>query len=339
MPPFEKIKQEAIAKRLATLTEQYITISNQLDAELDASNRLVLRQKLEGVEAEIKQAETELDGIELNEDKKTPRRQTRKQSQKGGGNRSTRRRWKTHLRRLNFREVVEITEELLLNRSENSAALFLISNNHLMGGPWCVERIKELLELDTSDLNSYEIECVGRQFSEMTILQSLGVYLNIKNLPDDREQAAQKLIKKLRGSVRSGSVRILEIHGWQFIHDFSEILVRFIRDFWIPLTKQLIELEGQFRKVRFVTIVIANAPLHEDALPANLLCTRLDFQPEKILELPLQNWTLREIEEWLETYLRLSTEEITKLGEKLYNTSNSGLPLLVHDELARHLGN
>ena len=339
MPSFKNIKQDALAQLIGSLSDRYTATSNQLLTELDESKRSVLKKTLENLETEIKEAETQLANTELNEDKKKHRKETRKQSQKER-RRSTRKDWKMYLPRLNFKEVVDITQELLLQKSGNSAALFLIPNNRLMGGEWCVKRIRELLEEETSDLRWIEIERSGtRQFSDRMILDTLGKELNVKDLPGDSRRAAQKLIRKVRQSVRSGSVRVFEIRGWEFIHDFSEILTWFVRDFWIPLTQQLIEIESQYRRVRFVAIVTADEPLREDALPAAMLCTRAEFQIEKILELPLPNWSQQEIEEWLETYLRLSTEEIIRLGSKLYRHSNSGLPLLVHDALARHLQN
>jgi inactive STAND len=246
--------------------------------------------------------------------------------------------WRIYLPKLNFKEAVAIAEELLLKRTENSAALFLVSNNIAMGGKWCVSRIRDLLQDTTADFQPFVLECTGtHQFDEKWILESLGQYLNVRDLPTNPTEAAQKIIKTLRQSIRSGSVRFLEIRGWEFIHDFSEILTWFVRDFWIPLTKELIAIEGQHRRVRLVAIIIADEPLPDAALPAALLCSREDFEVEKLLELPLQNWSRQEIDDWLEAYLQLSSDEIKKLSRKIYSASNSGLPSLVHDALAQNL--
>jgi hypothetical protein len=322
MPSLNETKRKILERNLATALQEYAIANHQLLAITNDVDRGRLKKQVASLEAQAQQYEDELKKLELTEVVNAPSKD-----------------WRIYLPRLNFKEAVEITKELLVDKSENSAALFLIPNNLAMGGKWCVARIRELLEEGTADFLPYVVESIGvRAFSEKWILDSLAQHLNVTDLPKNHRQAARKIIEALRHSVRSGSIRFLEIRGWEFLHDFSEILTWFIEDFWIPLTKELIKIEGEYRKVRFVAIIIADEPLPEEKFLAALLCTRANFNAERILELPLQHWSKEEIEEWLESYLQLSSEEIKRLSRKVYNSSNSGLPSLVHEALAKHLG-
>jgi hypothetical protein len=248
--------------------------------------------------------------------------------------------WQVHLSRINFREAVAITQDLLLNCTEKCAALFLLPNSLQMGGKFCVSRMRQLLQDSTADFRHFPLECSATsQFSEQWFLDNLARYLKVEVRPPDHTQAALELIKIIGHSIRSGSVLFFEIRGWEFVQDYSEMLTWFVREFWVPLTKELRKVERRYSRVRVVILIIIDEELPQSALPPELCCTRSTFQVERILELPLENWTQDEIREWLElySYLRLTTEEIGTLARVVYNSSQSGLPALVSEALSQRM--
>lgn len=309
-------RSEALAEEIAQATSQLISTSNSVE-------RSRLERQVEELYRQLENLEKDL---------------TSHKSGVSSGSRRDRD-WQEHLPRINFNEAIEITQDLLLSSNSNSAALLLVANSHQMCGALCVSRIRDLLQESTADFKHFELECpLTSQFSQRWFIDSLARYVKLEQRPRSHKQAARKLVKKIAISMRSGNVLFFEIRGWDFDPDHSEMLTWLVEEFWIPITKALADLVGVYNRVRVVVLIMTTEPLRRP-LPPELSCNRASFEVERMLELPLQNWTRDEIHQWLESYSRLSltTQEISKLTQRIFNSSDGGVPELVRSALANQM--
>ena len=244
--------------------------------------------------------------------------------------------WRAHLHKINFKEAVDITQELILNCDSRCGALFLLPNSLSMGGEWCVTRIRDMLEEWTLDLKHYQIEFTYRsQLDEKGLLDQIARYLNVEPLLGDPDEYSRSIIKKICGAVQSGSIVFIELRGWELFCHAPDMLKWFVNSFWVPLVRELPAIAREHARVKFVVMIVSDLP-SEDVPPTHS-CTRNEFNIEKVLQLPLQSWSLDEIKEWLEYFSGWKAQNIEELAGTIYAASSIGLPPLVYKALDRHL--
>jgi hypothetical protein len=245
--------------------------------------------------------------------------------------------WHSNLPKIDFKEAVNLVQDIIINCSDQCSALFLIQNSLVMGGGWCASRIRELLDEATGDLKYYPVEFTfGSQLNEQGVLDLLGRYVDVEPTIDDLSLYSQTIIGKICGSLRSGNIVFIEIRGWEFIIDRMTLIEWFMKNFWAPLVRRLPMISKTQRRVKLVAVLVMDDQFITGT-PPTLYSTKDEFHAEKILELPLQNWTSDEIQNWLETYSGLKAHEIDALVKKVYGASMNGLPQLVYDALSKHL--
>lgn len=244
--------------------------------------------------------------------------------------------WREHLPKINFKEAVEITQELILGCDSRCGALFLLPNSLSMGGEWCVARIRDMLGDWTQDFKHYPIEFTYRsQLDEESILSHIAHYLDVEPRPDDLDEYSRSIIRKICGSVQSGSIVFIELRGWELFYHMPDILRWFVDSFWVPLVRELPAIALESARVKFVVMVVSDLPVGE--LPPAYTCGRHEFDNEKVLELPLQKWSRDEIKEWLQYFSGWKAQDIEELAGTIYASSSRGLPALVYKALDKHL--
>jgi hypothetical protein len=303
--------------------KEYAAAYDQLDYTVSEVDAEKIKRRIEKLSGDIEQTEGELQKLE----------------QRYGDQNQRHLNLHARLPRINFKEAISITGEILHGtRSEESAAIFLLQNSLPMGGKWCIARIRELLKESTRDFKYYPVELTpSSQLNEQGLLDLLAQYINIEPSTDDLAQYAKTIIQKICGSLQSGSIVFIEFRGWEFIHHKTGIISWFINNFWIPLIGELQNIKKNYRKVKFIALIVADHCIPAESVPKTLCCTRDTFRAEKIIELPLQAWTREEVQDWLESFSGLEAHQIDRLAEKIYNSSNGGLPVLVYEALSKHL--
>ena len=314
-------RKAILASRLATLAQDLTIANNQYNSTGNNLERERLKRQMDDILRQMQEAEEEL-----------------KEFERGSVDPNRRfLNWHSTLPRINFKEAVAITSDVILECRSNCAALFLLQNGLSMGGKWCVERIRELLMETTLDFKPYDIEfTTSSQPNERGMLDMLARYVNVEP-SDDPVRYARAIIEKMHGSLQSGSVVFIELRGVELIYDPTQLLNWFVEHFWVPYVRELPRLSKMYSRLRIVVIISADEPLPPNCVPAEISCTRDKFNSEKILELPLQNWTSDEIQEWLESYSGMNAQDILVLTRRIYNASSKGLPALVYQALAQHL--
>lgn len=321
-PSSRETKKTILESRLATLSQEISIANNQFKSTGGSLERERIKKQIDDLLVQMEVAERELREFET----------------KSGDHNRRFLNWHATLPRIDFKEAIATTTDVLINCRNNCAALFLLQNSLPMGGKWCVERIGELLKETTLDFKKYEVEfTTSSQPNERGMLDMLARYFNVEPVANDLSRYAHEVIERIKGSLQSGSVVFIELRGVEFIYDQTKLLNWFVEHFWVPLVRQLPHLSKMYSRLRVVVIISADEPLPPESVPPEIFCTKEKFHNEKILELPLQNWTSDEIQEWLESYSGMNTNDILMLTRKIYNASSKGLPALVYQAISQHL--
>lgn len=338
MPDSSDIKRETLESYLGQLYKQYEASYGQLSRTLSDADAVKIKQQIATLEQEIQETEAKLRQLE---------------SSSGDTNRRHLN-WQASLPEINFEEAVKTFQQIVSQFGwEGGAALFLMQNAHLMGGKWCVARLRGLLK--AADFKHYEIEFAPEaRLDAESLLSRLGQYVGCEPIQEiqDAEQYAQAIrqhtrtvVGKICDSLQNGSVVFIELRLWDTLCLQDRFLPWFLHDFWIPLVHD--EWQAIVQKhpmVKFIAVIVANTPISSGGLPASLCCTQHRFDQAKVLELPLQAWTLDEIRTWLYVFsgLGLAKLQIEQMATVIYQASGNGQPALVHtalmEALDKHLG-
>lgn len=326
---FER-KRDRITTRIAYLEEEYDAVANQRLEVLAAGDDLRLKRQADRLENEIDELYDKLDEIENFLDDK-PKRLIK---------------WRSKLPKINFREAARIFDHI--NNyfgQDGGAATFLMQNGNAMGGEWCVQRLKGLLE--TTDLKHYRIEFTAESHLNLPgLLARFGEYVGCEPIAEQTidtqvlQQYTSYLSERVGASLQSGSVVLTEIHVWNNTGFHDQFLPQYLHDFWCPFIDALPEITQRHPMVKFITLIVVNSPLHHTHLLTELYCDKDHFDSQKVVEIPLQPWTVDEITEWL-FYVgltaKLQQDAIRQMAQTIYQASDGGRPSLVEMALMKNL--
>lgn len=262
--------------------------------------------------------------------------------------------WQDRLPDINFKAAITVlcTVEEALDDARGGAATFLLPDSHLMEGRLCTAWLKKRLQ-KKADLKHYVVDFAGgKRLDEWTLLSELSRHLGY-DLPkrsdrDERHPALNRLIRNLidclTGSIhRSGSVVILELdlRDWDGVNLQAHFLPWFLEEFWTPLVDTVPTLVARHPHVKFIALI--HTPLLAAELPDHICCTHDRFDSKKLLSLPLESWTLPEINRWLYDVAGLTgppfnrlPEQVDRIAEQVYRRSN-GRPRDVRIDLMEQL--
>jgi hypothetical protein len=263
------------------------------------------------------------------------------------------------LPQIDFKKVEQIVSAILDEPNQRMfAALFLLQNYSQMGGEWCIARIRNILKDKTraNDFKPYQIECsCDKKWDETGLLNALANYWfteqesehDLKTIRDNSQQFASAIVRKIIGSVRGGSIVFIELRQWDNVYPHDRVLPWFLRSFWEPLVDLLPSLAEKYLQVKVFIVIVSYGDLSTACVPSIFRCAGDDEdcerlmrlpQKERIIELPLRNWTQEEIRDWLANHFRnLQTPQVNSLSEKIFRRSQNGNPALVRNELDYHL--
>ncbi|MFX0196430.1 MAG: hypothetical protein ACFFCW_09935 [Candidatus Hodarchaeota archaeon] len=312
------IQRETLEKRLAELLEEYQAASDQLGRTRDDVDRIRIERQIKELDKKMKEVNSELNKLQLS-----------------GSHQD----WQKSLPRIDFANAIE-TFESIINQFQKDcgAVLFLIQNSNAMGGEWCITRIRDRLNEYTGNFLSCPIDVPTELTNEVGILLRLGSYVGVEPISEDSQRYANAIINKICGSVRSGSIVFIVLRRGDYLFSNEHFLPWFFNNFWIPIVRvELPKIAKKYRKVKFIVMIVADGKISSESIPSSFCCSLEQFNCEKILELPLQNWTLDEIRNWLDLFSGLTASEIDKKAEVIYSASLNGIPGLVFGALEKHL--
>jgi hypothetical protein len=332
---FTRTKQDAIARRIADLQEEWVALNARLTAELNTDSQIRIERQMALKDSEIARLERELNALGLAE----------------GSYDSFHDEWQRRIPELDFKRAIGIFNTVLddLEDSEG-AALFLLQDALSMEGHSCVARMRNLLQQKTIALRSHEIEFVPTdRLSPLDLLRRIGARVGVEIPPAEADAGALRqhtraILQKIRGSLQSGCIVFFTLTVWDSLSFRDPFVSWLVGEFWAAIVEEIRAVGRQHPMVKFILVIIVNTPLVPGALPELHICKRRRFESHKILELPLQKWTREELKRWLLIYsgltgapVGLDAEAIDHLSETIYLSSRGGEPSRVAQALMQLL--
>ncbi len=318
---FSVSSRQSLTLEFADLIKEREACQNQYRSTIDDAQKLVLKRKLDKLDRQIEQVESQLYGEDLSID--VNRRSIALRDK---------------LPKIDFKEALKTAENILSRFDEYGAAFFLINDSFNMAGDLFALELKNLLNSETTDLKHYEIAfSVGGRLDEIGFLQGVANYLGIEEI-ENKENYSQ-VIEKILSSLENGSIIFVELRKIDLIDNKEVFLTWLINSFWkaviekIPSACQLKQIE----QIRFITLVVSDDDIEEECLGMPFFCQEFDFDMCKALKIPLQEWSEKEIRTWLTKHSGLSKNKITPMAKNIYKSSRGGTPKLICDALKNKL--
>lgn len=315
----DELDIQELEKEYAVLTVQSESLSEQIEGESNADNKVTLIKRREKVKQEMRQTWTKLESL-------------RRRSTKPANQYLT---FKDDLPNIDFNEILDEIRNLIQSfRQERGDLLLLVQKKLPLSGDLCLQRIYAEFQRGTGDFRKYPLGFYsGDNLDEHGWLHKLAGYFGLEPQPD-AEQLAALVIDKLCQSVRNGSTIILEIFQWDDLPSQKDTLEWFITYFWAPLTNKLND-KSKYRQVKFIAAIVVDGELSSDCFRSTCLCE--NDTPFRWLKLPLRNWTQEEIQIWLECYPGIAYPRSLNMAKTFYTASFEGVPSIVRQALEAEL--
>ncbi|WP_375495281.1 hypothetical protein [uncultured Nostoc sp.] len=310
-------RRRLIKLEYADLLKEQEACSNQYRSEIDEAQRVRLKRKLEDLDKKIDDLGHQLYSNDLNAD---ANRRFRALEDK--------------LPKIDFKKQISIVKNILEQFTEDGAALFLINDSLNMAGDLFRLELKKMLEEETTDLKHYEIAfSIGRRLDEIGFLQGLGGHLGIDEIENEREYS--KVIDKIFGFIENGSIVFIELRKVNLLSNREDFFSWLVNNFWKTLVEKL-PLACQYKdieQVKFIFLAMSDTDICKEYAKLSCFCTEREFDKYKILEIPLKEWSEKDIRDWLTKHSGLSREKNTAIAKDVYESSRGGTPKNIRDAL------
>jgi hypothetical protein len=310
-------KRKDLTLQYADLCREQEALNSQYRSTIDDAQRVRLKRKLDDYNRQMIKLESQLYGNDLT----------------GDANRRSRA-LEDKLPKIDFKKQISIVKNILEQVEEDGAALFLINDSLNMAGDLFRLEFKKILEDETTDLKHYEIAfSIDRRLDEIGFLQGLGGHLGIDEIKNEREYS--KLIDKIFGFIGNGSIVFIELRKINLLSNREDFFSWLVNNFWktlvekLPLICQLKDIE----QVKFIFLAMSDTDICKEYAQLSCFCTEKDFDKYKILEIPLKEWSEKDIRDWLTKHSGLSKEKNTAIAKDVYESSRGGTPKNIRDAL------
>lgn len=311
------IQREALNKRYGELMLEFTTL-NQEVSYASGSARLQKEREAEIILGKMKEVDAKLKALDVASLDRNRQYLNLEEE----------------LQKIDFVEAKEAVERIVSKFDRNGGnASFLLQRNLQMAGRLCLLEIKDRLQSSTRDLKSFPIEfSADTELNHIGLLNRLASHLGIEPIAEPVEYSSS-IQQAIVRSLQSGSVVLIEIHKWDALPLAiqREVLCWFLEQFWQPLVAQLPTIATTYSKVRFITVLVVEDEIASDCL--EYCCIHDEYDGQKLIDLPLQDWTENDILDWLD-YLGLPKQQSEGIAKRIHRASR-GIPELVCSALRR----
>lgn len=234
--------------------------------------------------------------------------------------------WKKYLSKIDFKKSIAIfCEQFIQDKKQGDSAIFLMQETEFMREDLCLSEIKNILGKNaTVEEIPVKIPFYASP-DEFEVLNYLAKALGIKNKESqDLNEYASTIVEGIFSRLGNSGVAFLVLKDFYHLDSLENVLNWFVNEFWHFVEVKLSEKARDYHYIKFICIITTKKSIQ--------------YCHEKIVNLPLQNWKLTEIQTWLER------EEIQKclehhsnlpknIADHIYNVSKKGIPDLVSQHL------
>lgn len=316
-------RREFYTKQLARLEEELAAVESDMETAPDERSELKLNKQAEKLLVEIESVEKKLAEF----DSESLDQNIRDRS------------LEKILQKINFLKA-KSTASLIKERlsQEGGSILFFLQKSKKQMGHYCVEEVLSVLLgdqiVDGQVVGAYrrysiDLDSAISQCNETEFLIRLASHLNVSTSLDKKdsyEELSRQLREKIKSSIDDGTTIFLEVRGVDELLESSDFLLWFICEFWTPLIDEVTVVSQKY-KSKFIVALIADSHVLSDCSP-DYFCDNHSIDCYKLLELPLPNWSIDDIHDWLVRFRTLSAKvkqktdaELRKVAQKVHRDS------------------
>jgi len=219
-------------------------------------------------------------------------------------------------------------------KKEGGAVLFFIQKSKKQMGQYCMDEVLNILMGDQmidgqiyGDYRRFSIDLGSAisDYNEAELLARLASYFNL-NITADLTQLSHSIQQEICSSLSVGCTLFFEIRSLDDLIEQESFMQWFLKDFWQPLVNQIDALKDKYRS-KVIFVLMADSQILTDcSLP--YFCNEHAFDPNKLLELPVPDWTPQDIRDWLIRFGRvfdrtrsLTEQDIDQLTRRIHRDS------------------
>ena len=214
-------------------------------------------------------------------------------------------------------------------------ALFFLEESSRKKGDLFLKRLNNKLKPKIYYRNHFRHCPITYTFgNQETVIQQIGTFFEVKK----EEVTLELVLQKISDSLQRNSVLFIEIDcNIDNQTDFEPLIPWFINKFWKPLGNKVQEVTGKkkYSGIKVIAVISCNLKFDERFFKESLSCYHNNdcscLEWDKLVKIPLENWTKDEIQNWLfeNSNPSLTDDVIERKAYRLFNESSNGLPLLV----------
>jgi inactive STAND len=305
-------------KQIAAKEQEYAKVSSDLEEATTQDNQDKFFKKAERIAREIDELHKKLSDLDKNSLISNVRYTNIEKS----------------FQKIDFAEARKIVQSIKIQFADTSGAILLfLQRSTKQKGDYCIKEVLDLIVDERKigdniigDFRPYPVD-LGSQISEF--YQSEFSKRLASHLGDDSDSNLPSIIKKLCSSLRGGSIVFIEIKNWDNVIDPKSFLNWFMDSFWQPLVDELDLVFLEYSKIRLIVALIAKSNVSSVCSDlSDCFCTMDAFDKRKIIEIPLLDWTTKDIQNWLINFKGLSNPISRQKADEIYRESE-GTPSVI----------
>lgn len=308
--PLSNSRRDFYSKQLAQKFQELNTVQSQLEGALGNLDELKLNQQAETILEKIEELEAKLKELDSKDINPNVRHLNLEKS----------------FQKIDFSQAKKIAKSINDKLASTSGAILIfLQRSTKQKGCYCINEFLDLIVSDRKvgdeiigDFRTYPIDLGSpiSEFNEVEFSKRLASYLS-----NDAEESLDRIIKKLCLSLRGGSIVFIRIENWDSAIEKTRFLNWFIERFWQTVIDELEDVFREYSQIRFIVAVVAKSKAVPDCRSLDYFCKKNSFDPRKFIELPLPDWSVEDIKNWLINFRGLSNTESLRLAKQIHHES------------------
>ena len=239
---------------------------------------------------------------------------------------------------IDFKKALDTFEKIQSQfNQDGDVALFLMEECLIKRGDLFLQRLRDdLIPNISKAYRKYFRYCPVTYTSGNleAVTQGIASFFEIRQ----EEITIELVIQKIGESLRNNSVLFIEINCDIDREIEIELLIPwFINKFWKPLRTKINKITQDYTGIKVIAVIFSHLNLNQifstEKLSFYLNKDYNYFARDKLVKIPLENWTKDDLSNWLKNVnLDLKRREINSIASQIYNKTQ-GIPTAVCFEL------
>lgn len=284
--------RDFVTRRIAAKEEELAKVEADLEEVTAQDIELKLSRKAERILMEIQKLYDQLSELEQNNSQSDTRHLNLEKA----------------FQKIDFTQAREIAELLRKQyEKEGGAILLFLQKSKKQLGKYCIEEFIDVImsnQIKTCQRRTINFDSTSYKPNKYGFISAISGYLGIEissDLEHDENQLLSEIYDKICSCLSLGDTVFFEIRSINRLEDKEEFINWFVEIFWKSLiNKNKISLIKKRNKLIFALIAESQFSIN-----SSNFCTEVSLNHDKMIEIPLRDWTVEDISKWLILHYKL----------------------------------